>query len=368
MDYQYIISGEIGVAFDWYTGTKGTTVDDVRDFLNQHKDQDVDIAVSSLGGYVNAGLEIYDLIREHGHVHMHIIGMTASAATFLTMGAASVDMLDGSLMLIHNSSNDIFEITSVNKEQLDEIIAKYQKMRKDLNTIDKVIASLYSKKSGKSLQKCMDKMSDAAWLSPQDALDFGLIDSVREDDDLKKKAKNLSHNYSNNIFKEFGLPPFPQPVAERKGESAKAIVQKSVDVVKSIFKNKSAENKQKMIKIFVNVMDLLSVKDGFELKDDTVSLTQDQMKKIDDNLGELKKQVKDSSDAKDKALQELEGIKAELKKAQDDLMAANEVVDSLKKAPATENVDHPADTNTSEDDEAKVIAESEKMYNQIKDL
>ena len=92
------------------------------------------------------------------------------------------------------------------------------------------------------------------------------------------------------------------------------------------------------------------------------------MKKIDDNLGELKKQAKDSSDAKDKALQELEGIKAELKKAQDDLMAANEVVDNLKKAPATENVDHPADTNTSEDDEVKVIAESEKMYNQIKDL
>ncbi|MCH3994310.1 MAG: ATP-dependent Clp protease proteolytic subunit [Prevotella sp.] len=364
MDYQYIISGEIGVAFDWWTGTKGTTVDDVKTFLSQHKDEDVDIAVSSLGGYVGAGLEIYDLIKEHGRVHMHVIGMTASAATFLTMGAASIDMVDGSLMLIHNASNDIFELTSVNKEQLDEIIAKFQKMRNDLNTIDKVIASLYAKKSGKSLQKCMDKMSEASWLSPQDALDFGLIDSIRQDEEMKKKAENLSHNYSNNIFKEFGLPPFPQ----QKGEPTKSIVQKSVDVVKSIFKNKSAENKQNMIKIFTNVMDLLSVKDGFELKDDAVSLTQDQMKKIDDDLGDLKKQVKDASDAKDKALSELKDLKAELKKAQDDLKTANGVVDNLKKAPATENVDHPADTNTSEDDEVKVIAESEKMYNQVKDL
>ena len=146
MEYKFIISGQIGVAFDWWTGQRGTTAKMVRDFLNEHQDEEVDIAVSSPGGYVDAGLEIYQMIKDHGKVNIHILGMTASAATFLTMGAKSVDMVDGSLMLIHNASTAVREWQSANKEQLDALIAKYQKERDDLNTIDKVIASLYAKK------------------------------------------------------------------------------------------------------------------------------------------------------------------------------------------------------------------------------
>lgn len=152
MEYQFIISGEIGVAYDWWTGQKGTTTKEVRDFLAAHKDEEVHIAVSSPGGYVDAGLEIYQLVKDHGKVHMHILGMTASAATFLTMGAQSVDMVDGSLMLIHNASTAVMEWQSANKKQLDEIIAKYQKEREDLNTIDKVIASLYAKSQARALK------------------------------------------------------------------------------------------------------------------------------------------------------------------------------------------------------------------------
>ena len=155
MEYKFIISGQIGVAFDWWTGQRGTTAKMVRDFLNEHQDEEVDIAVSSPGGYVDAGLEIYQMIKDHGKVNIHILGMTASAATFLTMGAKSVDMVDGSLMLIHNASTAVMEWQSANKEQLDELIAKYQKERDDLNTIDKVIASLYAKKNGKSVEDCM---------------------------------------------------------------------------------------------------------------------------------------------------------------------------------------------------------------------
>ena len=84
MEYQFIISGEIGVAFDWWTGQRGTTANQVKNFLDAHKDEDVHIAVCSPGGYVDAGLQIYQHIKNHGRVHCHIIGMTASAATILT--------------------------------------------------------------------------------------------------------------------------------------------------------------------------------------------------------------------------------------------------------------------------------------------
>ena len=41
MEYQFIISGEIGVAFDWWTGQRGTTANQVKTFLDAHKEEDV---------------------------------------------------------------------------------------------------------------------------------------------------------------------------------------------------------------------------------------------------------------------------------------------------------------------------------------
>lgn len=374
MEYQFIISGEIGVAYDWWTGQRGTTATDVRDFLAAHKDEEVHIAVSSPGGYVDAGLEIYQLVKDHGKVHMHILGMTASAATFLTMGAQSVDMVDGSLMLIHNASTAVMERQSANKKQLDELIAKYQKEREDLNTIDKVIASLYAKRSGKSIEDCMAKMDKEAWLSPQDALDFGLIDAIREDGEASKHAKNLRRIYSNNIFKEFGLPPFPQQqesetVADEHGNPTKSFIQKSVEAVKAFFRNEPAVNEKPMIKTFVNVMALLAITAGFKPnEDDTISLSQDQMKKVDDQLGTLEQQVKDANEAKEDLQKKLDAANASLKKAKDDLSAAEEKVKNLKGAPGDETSQKPADTRETDDEDEKFLNEARESYNRIKDL
>lgn len=374
MKYQFVISGEIGVRYDWWTGQRGTTAKEVRDFLDKHQSEEVHIAVSSPGGYVDAGLEIYQFIKDHGNVHMHIVGMTASAATFLTMGAQSVDMVDGSLMLIHNASTAVMEWQSANKKQLDELIAKYQKEREDLNTIDKVIASLYAKRSGKSIEDCMAKMDKEAWLSPQDALDFGLIDAIREDGEASKHAKNLRRIYSNNIFKEFGLPPFPQQqesetVADEHGNPTKSFIQKSVEAVRAFFRNEPAVNEKPMINTFVNVMALLAITAGFKPnEDDTISLSQDQMKKVDDQLGTLEQQVKDANEAKDDLQKKLDAANAALKKAQDDLSAAEEKVKNLKGAPGDETSQKPADTRETDDEDEKFLNEARESYNRIKDL
>ena len=71
---------------------------------------------------------------------------------------------------------------------------------------------------------------------------FGLIDAIREDGEASKHAKNLRRIYSNNIFKEFGLPPFPQQqesetVADEHGNPTKSFIQKSVEAVKAFFRN-----------------------------------------------------------------------------------------------------------------------------------
>jgi len=346
MEYQFIISGEIGVAFDWWTGQRGTTANQVKSFLDAHKDEDVHIAVCSPGGYVDAGLQIYQHIKNHGRVHCHIIGMTASAATFLTMGAKEVDMVDGSLMMIHNVSSVIGYWERVNKEKLDVIIAEMQKERKDLDTIDKVIASLYSKRNGKDISECQEKMKTAAWLSPQDALDFGLIDSIVDDEDIKKKSNRLRKTFANSIFKDFGLPSLPSDTTERisavvdqEGNPAEGFMQKATAWFEKrypkLFANK--ENNNPMKKILNCLCALLAVQD-FEVTDDKkIIFTEEETDVIEGHLAKLEKDLEAAVDAKKAAEDAKEDLQKKLDQALQDVKDRDTQIANLKKAPGAED-------------------------------
>lgn len=371
MEYQFIISGEIGVAFDWWTGQRGTTANQVKNFLDAHKDEDVHIAVCSPGGYVDAGLQIYQHIKNHGRVHCHIIGMTASAATFLTMGAKEVDMVDGSLMLIHNVSTEVWEWQMANKEQLDQLIAFFQKERKDLDTIDRVIASLYAKKNGKSVEDCMTKMTAAAWLSPQDALDFGLIDHIVEDEDVKKKSNRLRTTFTNSIFKDFGLPSLPadtteglSAVVDQEGNPAEGFLQKvTAGIKKRLPKLFTDEITNPMKKVFTCLCALLAVQD-FEVTDGKVTLTEEQTGKVEGQLDQLGKDLKTAKDAEKAAKDALADLQAKLDQALQDVKDRDTQIANLKKAPGAEDK-VPAGEHV---DEGAGEITAQSMLNEIKDM
>lgn len=371
MEYQFIISGEIGVAFDWWTGQRGTTADQVRNFLDAHKDEDVHIAVCSPGGYVDAGLQIYQYIKNHGKVHAHIIGMTASAATFLCMGAKEVDMVDGSLMLIHNASTEVMEWQRANKEQLDQIIAVFQKERKDLDTIDRVIASLYSKRNGKSVEDCMRKMTDAAWLSPNDALDFGLIDRIVEDEDVKKKSNRLRTTFTNSIFKDFGLPSLPADttaqlaaVVDQEGNPAEGFMQKATAWMQKRFPKLFAdESTNPMKKVFASLCAVLAVQE-FEVNDGKVELTEEQTGKIEEHVAKLEKDLKDAQEAGKADKDAKDELQKKLDQALQDVAERDKQIANLKKTPGAGD-EKPAGEQM-KDGDGEISAQS--MLNEIKNL
>ena len=362
MKYDYIISGEIGVRYDWWAGRQGTTADMVRNFLAKKEGEEVNIAVSSPGGSVADGLEIYQAIKDHGKCNIYIIGMTASAATFLCMGAKSVSMVEGSLILIHNSSTIVSEWCAVNKGQLDQIIAKYQKERADLDTIDKVIASLYANRCGKKVEDCLAKMDKAAWLTAQDALEFGIIDDICKDDSCKKKRCN----YSNDIFKSYGLPPFPQDqVTDEMGNPSASLIEKTVAAVKAIFnKQSNHQNSDTMVNIFNHIMGVLTVTDGLPTNDkDEVVLTQAQTKLIDDKLAELNKQIEDLNSGKQSDASKIEQLQNELNETKTKLEESEAKVKNLQAAPGADT--HQAGLDVKDDDFDAVTSRAQELYNSI---
>ena len=220
MKYGMMICGTIGAGYDWWTGTYGTRSKDVKNFLDSHSDEEVDIAVSSPGGFVDEGLTIYQLIKDHGNVNVHVLGMTASIATVLCMGAKHVTMSVGSTMLIHNASTGVTVWESANKEKLDLLIAKFQKQRDDLDTIDKVIASVYAQRCGKTSEEIVTQMNKGSWMTPEMALEMGLIDEIRDlDEEDSKRQTNLVKRFTNSYCQNLGLPPIKGETVEKPSKN-----------------------------------------------------------------------------------------------------------------------------------------------------
>lgn len=319
MKYDYYITGTIGVAYDWWTGHRGTTANMVKNFLDDHKDQEVTIAVSSLGGYIDDGLTIMEYIKAHGKCNMVIIGMTASAATILCMKAKSVKIARGSMMLIHNSSATYEMWTSANKEQLDNIIKQFQHEREQLDTIDKCLADIYAQKNGKTLEENLSMMSQEKWLSAQDAKDFGLVDSVLDDDDEAIKAKAVKNAYAGiaGASEHYGLPQFAKE--EKPSRSFFKRMKEALKNVTGIMNDADPQDNSltnpivSMKKIVLNLIcAILAIKDiavsekgEATLTEDQLNMLENELKAKDDLIASLKAEKKTAEDAKATAEQNL---------------------------------------------------------------
>lgn len=314
--------------YDLYlTGTVGWSISAgyVKYVLDNSKGKPVNVAISSLGGFVDTGLQIYELFKNHGEVNVEFLGMSASAATFMAMGAKSIKMAKNALILIHNSMTWVGEYGSRNKEQIDECIKRLKFQRDQLSTIDDVLAQIYADRNGKSIEDVKAKMKVAAWIKAADAVEFGIVDEVI---DAVKVDGATPQNVTNSIINEMGLPPLPSGFNPESGEETPAgVLQKAMELLKGL-KNSFANNQDsKMIKIFASTMALLAIKDGFQPNEQgDIVLSQDQMKKIDD-------QLKTQDEACKKAKGLIDSMKDEIQKLKDSITKKDEEINNLKKGP-----------------------------------
>lgn len=343
--------------YDLYlTGTVGgwgITADYVKYILDKKKDQPVDVAICSLGGYVDTGLQIYELFKNHGQVTCHFLGMSASAATFMAMGAKKVVMSRNALILIHNAMGYVFEYGQYNKEQIDELLQRLQFQRSQLNTIDDVLAEIYAEKSGKSIVEVKEKMKVAAWIKSEDAKNFGLVDEIVAAESVPSDLGNV---YANSLIKDMGLPALPKGFNPKTGEEnpTAGIIQKVVEMLKGLIPEPSTDTQNKMIKVFTAVMALLCLTDGFRPDEKgNIALTQDQLKAIDEELKKQNQACKEASDA-------LKAQKKKIEQLENEKETLETQIKNLKGSASTqteENVDG-AETN---------ISAATELFNTIKD-
>ena len=139
---------------------------------SENPDKDISLYINSPGGSVSAGLSVFDTMQFiKPDVSTLCMGMAASMGSFLLMAGAKGkrNALPNSRIMMHQPSGGAQGQASDIEIQAREIL----KTREQLNRI-------YADRTGQPLERIATDMERDRWMSPTEALDYGLVDKVIE--------------------------------------------------------------------------------------------------------------------------------------------------------------------------------------------
>ncbi|KAJ0396784.1 hypothetical protein P43SY_007680 [Pythium insidiosum] len=148
----------------------------------EHPEKDVYMYINSPGGVVTSGLAIYDTMQYiHPRVNTLCMGQAASmGALLLAAGAPGCRFaLPNSRIMVHQPSGGAQGMASDIAIQAEEII----KLRARLN-------GLFVHHTGKPLKTIETAMDRDLFMDPQEALEFGIVDSIMNKRNLAMGASN----------------------------------------------------------------------------------------------------------------------------------------------------------------------------------
>lgn len=186
-----------------YVGYYVFSTNFIQSTLEDYKGKEVDILMNSSGGSTFSGMAIAAVLKNHGSVNIHMIGLCASAATIASMGAKKITMDAGGLYLVHKCKTLVDSFEYMNTDQLDNYIKNLEKQKEENNKIDLAVASMYSQRCKKSKKELFDLMSKDCILTAQEALEWGLIDEITnyEEDKFTDQAISLISSASHSDVK-----------------------------------------------------------------------------------------------------------------------------------------------------------------------
>jgi ATP-dependent protease ClpP protease subunit len=188
---KFNISGIIGFDF---------SSKDLSDFLLSNQNKDIYLTINSPGGSVYEAIAIYNLIKNHpGNVIIEILGLAASAASFITTAANKVLINSNSVYMLHNAW-----LVSV---------GDHNKLRDDADYIEKIsnlLVTSYSNRSKKSVDEIKQLMDSETFLFGNEIIENGFADELINNDEIKiddatkftliENAQNQFYQIPNNLF------------------------------------------------------------------------------------------------------------------------------------------------------------------------
>ena len=138
----------------------------------ENKSQDINVYINTPGGYVNAGMAIYDTMQfVHCDVATYCIGQASSMGALLLAAGTKGKRyaLPHSRIMMHQPSGGAQGTAADIKIQADEIL-----------NLKKILTKLFSKHTGQSLDKVAKDSDRDHFMSAEEAKKYGLVDEVVE--------------------------------------------------------------------------------------------------------------------------------------------------------------------------------------------
>jgi ATP-dependent Clp endopeptidase proteolytic subunit ClpP len=158
--------------------------------------KEIRLIINSKGGDVYEGFSIYNDLKDCGlKITAYIHGFCGSISTLIASSAEYVEMSETAQYMIHNSSGG----ASGNAKDLEATAVA-------LRQIDEILATNYSKKTGKTIDELKALMETTTYMSPNDAKNLGFIDAVRLPISAFGKFNiktKMDNNFKNKIASAF---------------------------------------------------------------------------------------------------------------------------------------------------------------------
>ena len=144
----------------------------------ENPDKDIHLYINSPGGSVTAGLSIYDTMQFiKPDVATLCIGQAASMGAVLLCGGA-----EGKRQALPNSRVMIHQVLGGFKGQASDI----EIHTKEILSIKKKLNEILASHSGQKVDKIVKDSDRDNFMSPEEAVKYGLIDSVVDSRSIKK--------------------------------------------------------------------------------------------------------------------------------------------------------------------------------------
>lgn len=168
-------------------GSMGMTSEMFSRELEMANGEDIEVRINSLGGEVQEGVTIYNLLRAYsGNVKTIIDGWAASIASIIALGGDELVMNEGSFIMIHNPWTGMMGEAKDLRQEADLL---------DLMTTE--LVNIYVNATGLDEEEIRAMMDDETWLNPTDAIEKGFANSVQT---FNKVAACVSKDQKTKYF------------------------------------------------------------------------------------------------------------------------------------------------------------------------
>lgn len=128
----------------------------------------INLRIDSAGGGVFDGMAIYNQLKRHpATVNVTVDGLAASIASVIAMAGDTIQMGEGTQMMIHDASSFAWGNAGELRRTADL-----------LDSISGDIAEIYARRSGRTSAEIRDLMTAETWFKAQEAVDAKLADQT----------------------------------------------------------------------------------------------------------------------------------------------------------------------------------------------